>query len=653
MSQVETARTRGFPLAPLLSILVLLVLVLAAGYACSRSHVAIVFSAHSPSPARLQVFHDVAGRFLEAKSDWISLDGNGWRTVSIPVAGADAMQLRLDPPASGALTVCGLGIDRSRPSPQVAVVASHQLAVDAKGNCLRLLAPAGADDPSVVLQLVEASAEQSTSAGHWRKIFVLLVLLVLLAMSWMTYAISRTTTGRRWIGMADPVVRRFDRSAHWILMALMLLFGTLYLVMTPPGAVADEEAHVAKVARIAAGVPFGDSGATPMPDTVAMFGRFRDYPHNKGSFTTRQVWDVVDRSLQCEPRNPALPRSANGYFPLQYAGAAIVFKASCVTGASFGTFLYLSRFLNLLLGALLVAWGVRHAVRGKWALFLVALLPMTLFQISSISADSLTLSASLAWLGLLSGIEGRTLDPRRAAPWLLGLALGIALMKSGCAWVLLGLLFCKPAYDEAKMSFPVAIVMLLVVPVLVQAAWILHASSDAAIRSGVDMAANRNVLLHDPLSFVHVLINTFSGENLMRLGRSMIGMLGWLDVVLVPWAYGLAAVGLLLAFFTSGNSAPPARGMRPLALLFALGSLVLFSVPLYMFWTLPGAAVVEGLQGRYFTISAAFVLVWCAFRTPPAVRVACIAVVLAAAPVVNVLAIHQLYDSYYVSGRPG
>jgi uncharacterized membrane protein len=653
MSQAGTARARVFAPVPLLSILALLALVLAAGYARSRSHVVVGFSAHSASPARLQLFHDVAGRFLEARSDWITLDGRGWKTVSIPVAGADAMQLRLDPPVAGAVTVCGLGIDRSRPSPQVAVIASHQLAIDANGNCLHLLALAGADDPSVVLQLVDVSAERSTSAGHWRKTFLLLTLMWLLAMSWMTFKVSRTATGRRWIGMAGPAAARFDRNAHWILMALMLLFGTLYLAMTPPGAVADEEAHASKITRIASGVLFGDSGAAPMPDIVGMFGQFRDYPHNKRSFTARQVRQVVDRPLQCEPANPALPRSANGYFPLQYAGPAIVFKAGCATGASFGTFLYLSRFLNLLLGTLLVACGVRYAVRGKWALFLVALLPMTLFQVSSISADSLTLSASLAWLGLLSGIEGRTLDPRRAASWLLGLALGIALMKSGCAWVLLGLLFCKPAYDEAKASFPAAIVMMLAVPILVQAAWILHASGDAAIRSGVDMAANRNMLLHDPLTFVQILINTFSGENLMRLGRSMIGVLGWLDVVLGPWAYRLAAVALLLALFTNGNPAPPARGTRPLALLFALGSLVLSSIPLFVFWTLPGAAVVEGLQGRYFTISAAFVLVWCAFRTPPAVRTACIAVLLVAAPVMNVLAIQQLYDSYYVSGRPG
>jgi uncharacterized membrane protein len=194
---------------------------------------------------------------------------------------------------------------------------------------------------------------------------------------------------------------------------------------------------------------------------------------------------------------------------------------------------------------------------------------------------------------------------------------------------------------------------LLVVPVLVHGAWILHASNDAAVRSGVDMAANRNVLLHDPLSFVHVLISTFSGENLVRLGRSMIGVLGWLDVVLVPWGYWLGAIALLLTLFTNANRAPPGRGTRALSLLFALGSLVLMSIPLYLFWTLPGATAVEGLQGRYFTISVAFALVWCAFRTSPAVRVVCIALVLAAAPVINVLAIQQLYDSYYVSGRAG
>ena len=134
MSQAGTARARVFAPVPLLSILALLALELAAGYARSRSHVVVGFSAHAASPARLQLFHDVAGRFLEARSDWITLDGRGWKAVSIPVAGADAMQLRLDPPVAGAVTVCGLGIDRSRPAPQVAVFVSLQLAIDANGN---------------------------------------------------------------------------------------------------------------------------------------------------------------------------------------------------------------------------------------------------------------------------------------------------------------------------------------------------------------------------------------------------------------------------------------------------------------------------------------------------------------------------------------
>ena len=160
-------------------------------------------------------------------------------------------------------------------------------------------------------------------------------------------------------------------------------------------------------------------------------------------------------------------------------------------GSAFGTFLYIARFLNLLLGTVLVAWGIRHAVRGKWALFLIALLPMTLFQISSVSADSLTLAASLAWLGLLSGIEARTLHPRRAAPWLLGLALGLALLKPGSAWVLLGLIFCKQAFDDAKVSFPAAVAKLILLPFVVHLAWLQHAAANAAVREGVDPIANQ------------------------------------------------------------------------------------------------------------------------------------------------------------------
>jgi hypothetical protein len=92
MSQAGTARARVFAPVPLLSILALLALVLAAGYARSRSHVVVGFSAYSASPARLQLFHDVAGRFLEARSDWITLEGPGRKTESKPVDRAEAMQ---------------------------------------------------------------------------------------------------------------------------------------------------------------------------------------------------------------------------------------------------------------------------------------------------------------------------------------------------------------------------------------------------------------------------------------------------------------------------------------------------------------------------------------------------------------------------------
>lgn len=66
-------------------------------------------------------------------------------------------------------------------------------------------------------------------------------------------------------------------------------------------------------------------------------------------------------------------------------------------------FLYGARLLNLMLAAALVYLGIRWARRGRWALFAVATLPMLLSQVATLSADSLWLGASIAWLGLVSG----------------------------------------------------------------------------------------------------------------------------------------------------------------------------------------------------------------------------------------------------------
>lgn len=637
----------------LLGMLVLFLAVLTV-YANGRRHVEVAFSASSDIPARLQIFPG-RGNPSEARSQWFALDA-GAAPYSLLLSGGGAARLRVDPSPVATTVLCDLRIGQSGATSQFEVLQSEAVEIVHEGRCLRISADAAALDPQLVVRFHGGAAKKVARAARWQNVFLASLPASVIVLLWLGFS-----TGTRWPSLAArlpviPGIAWFQMRLPWLGALLMLVLGTAYAIVTPPGAVADEAAHLSKVVRIANGVPFGDSGSVPMPDTRGMYGPFSDYPTNQSAFTAAQLRSQLLMPVACEGTSTTLPRGANGYFPHQYLLPTLAYKAACATGASFGTFLYLARLLNLLLATALVAWGLAYARRGRWGLWLIALLPMSLFQMGSISADSLALSLSLAWLGLMSGIAGGALHPARAAPALWALTLAIALLKPGSAWILAALVFCRPAYAAAGVPFLPVMARFVALPWAVHVLWSLAASGAAPVLAGVDPEVQAASLLQHPTVFFRAWVDTFFSSYGTVLLRMMIGVLGWLDVWLSPRSYALAFIAMVAALWTSDHSAGPAEMqprflVLPAALLLALGSMALIALPLFVLWTEAGAPMIRGLQGRYFTATAAFVLTWCSFRTSAPLRSLLIALIVVTVLAINIDALYRLYDAYYVSGR--
>ena len=82
-----------------------------------------------------------------------------------------------------------------------------------------------------------------------------------------------------------------------------------------------------------------------------------------------------------------------------------------------------------------------------------------------------------------------------------------------------------------------------------------------------------------------------------------------------------------------------------------LGSLLLISVPLFLYWTDPAGAYVQGLQGRYFLPTIAVLLGFAAVPGPVVLRLVASLFVLAVVVWVNFEGVKAMFDAYYVSGR--
>lgn len=618
-----------------------------------RASTRLELTVRSSIPGQMQVFYDEDGHFSEPMSRWYPLRVGQPQVITLEKSGPQMARIRIDPPSGGEVSLCAMQLSAAGEKHGYVVQAAHQVEQAGADKCLVLSSTAEADDPQVVLAGNEALEASLPVVKRWSRTYqwvlyacAFSLLLLLVSLRWIFLAPLRRFPRLIWL-------EHLDRRAHWICMGLMLLFGSFYALQTPPGVVPDEEAHLVKIAKIREGAPLGGEKGELFPDVPRMYGPFSDYPENKQPFTEKQLAQQLGQPVICTPTRSAMPPGADPYFPHHYALATGAFAVACATDSSFGTFLYSARFLNLLLATLLVGVGVAFGGRGKWALAFIALLPMSMFELASISADSLVIGLSIAWIGLTCGLATGHVQLRRVVPLLWVLAIAIGLLKPGAAWILASLLFCRGAFRQAGMSFVRGLACFVVLPWLLHVFLIASVDPDSVIRAGVDPEANMRLLKNDPGVFLRLVWNTFSGDYGLYIYRMMVGILGWIDVPLSEWAYPVAGWALLAALFLGSNrpDAFPWRVTVPMALVMALGSVLMISLPLYARWTLLDASIVQGLQGRYFLPTLAFVWAWVSMRSPDLVRAVLLLFVTGAAVALNLDALDRLHQAYFVLGR--
>jgi Predicted membrane protein (DUF2142) len=411
-------------------------------------------------------------------------------------------------------------------------------------------------------------------------------------------------------------------NAERCLLVLGLLFGLLFLVVTPPYQAPDENQHAFRSYHIAEGhlrtAAFGGLDQVPasLPDSAAGF--WQQLPFQpEAKIAPGDVLAAWGRPLAPDVRREIW--IFGNYLPLCYlpqvAGAAV---ARLLGLPALGV-LYLARLGNLL-ACLALAWAaLRVAPFFRWTLALLALTPMALFLRSSASPDAVTnaLAALLlaAVLALAWGPEGDPARRRRDLLILFGAALGLVLCKGG-GYALFSLLVLlvprqRLAATRGRTAVLTAGLLLATLAGFALAAWTARQAYDSLhLRPGahLDPQAQAEVVLADPLRFAGLVAGDYL-QNGLRYLFQFVGNLGWLDTPL-PFAVAAAWALLLLAVAVQDGpaSAPPSFWQRLVLLAVVAGTLVALSLSQYLTWTPVGADRIEGLQGRYFIPAAPLVL---------------------------------------------
>ncbi|MGH7289556.1 MAG: DUF2142 domain-containing protein [Myxococcota bacterium] len=430
------------------------------------------------------------------------------------------------------------------------------------------------------------------------------------------------------------------------------VFGVFFCFFTPPHDPADEAKHHARAWLIGEGrldvIGTKPGHAASVPRSIVRLharghhyseeqlrsghipaGTRRAPPHQKS-----EIEALHDRPLAVNDRIEV--RYAGAYNPVVYAPAVAALWLARQLDLSAVGGLLLARLFGLAAWCLGIFAALRIAPSQRWLLCGVALLPMSVFQAASISADPLSQVAIFVWFAVL--LRGASL------PVLLGAALGVGLAKPGYAPLALASFWLpgEPASLGRRSGVALAALAAATLPTLAWA-YVLADAGQPALVPGADSAGQLTHILRHPFDFL-ALVGRISVALLPSWLEGMVGNLGHLDVEIpgVFSALGLAALVASAGIDRGGLGRGLRLGWLAVSAVCALAILMLA----YMGWNPVGAPRIQGVQGRYFLLMLPFALValpGLPFLREDRLRIAIVATLLA----VLAVSAERMLDRYY------
>lgn len=413
---------------------------------------------------------------------------------------------------------------------------------------------------------------------------------------------------------------RFGRLDHCglLFVLLSLTFGAFFAVITPSFWGYDEFEHFGRAYAIdhgrilpqqATGSDVYGTGGIP-----SSAHDLRDHAvHNfvnpgtppDAAVTEPGTFHRLEQQPLETPLRTALFANTSAYSPVAYGPSVLALRVAELSDASVGTAITLMRLAGVLAYTGLVWLGL-HALRGhrfKWLVFVVALLPMAVYESATITADAVTNAMAILFGALF--VKATFLKqalPKWESILLVASALLLPVTKPTYALLALLLLFV-PGARLALWRGTKYVATLIGMGVF--GAWTaltakVGPGQAAQLRPTDDVDAGRQLdyLLGHPLELGQLLVRTFVYQENIYFGQ-FFGVFGhtWVPVpALAQLSWLLAAV---LAFGLAGWMYVSRAQLVATATIVVINVAAIFGL-LYLQFTPVGFHLIEGVQGRYF-----------------------------------------------------
>ncbi len=387
---------------------------------------------------------------------------------------------------------------------------------------------------------------------------------------------------------------------------IALIFGIIFIILTPPFRVTDENVHFIRSFAISNGdiIPkSNDKGEliVSLPVSfIEMFKSIGDFtnhfdPNFRYSvYSTLNGFDFHGFSNATQEINSV----ANGS-PFVYLPQVIAILICKLFNFPILLSVYLGRLLNLIAWGWMVYYGIKIAPISKNILLLISLTPMILHQSASLSPDAITNGISFLFICYILKLRlGKITN--KGIVFLIIFSILLALIKFPY-FLLLLLFFIIPKQNIGDTKKYIKAIIIIFVPgLLVFLFWNFITSGALVInKEGVDPKAQILFVLNSPFEYMKIQIFTAIKLFPFYLKSSLIGIFGGGKEL--PEILDIIPICMLIVGLIDNKSEVILSLKNKLFIILLFFGLVpLIFLPLYVQYSPVGFPIIDGVQGRYF-----------------------------------------------------
>ncbi len=400
-----------------------------------------------------------------------------------------------------------------------------------------------------------------------------------------------------------------------------LLYGLLFLVITPPYQSPDEVVHFYRAYQISEG----------KLTSIKQDNRVGGYIPNSIVSTAEsaaQIIGKVDRKVNAEEIYHGLSTpldlghktfqdfpNAAVYSPLSYLPQAIAISSTRSLQLPPLLLFYSARLISLLFWVLCIYISIRMIPFYKWLFVLLALLPMSIFTNMAMSADVMTNSMSFLLIAYFLKLSFSDTTISREQ-YLYTLTLAILLTSAKFAYaplIILFLLIPTKQFETIKKRL-IKVGTLFFLSGLTAAFWswkmnglyIDYDHYNTMYRAGANIAYGANIgnqinyILNHGTYIFAVLYDSII-ERFSMYSHGYIGTFGWLDSKLPLLLVRISYLVILVACILDGTKHfILSLKQKTIILGGFLFLFILMFLMQHLAWGEIGASMISNLQGRYF-----------------------------------------------------